>query len=157
ATFTLFYVLLRELAVSKEGSLAAVLIAAFYPRHATVYYFWSASQDAFMALFLIASFISWIRFRKNQSRIGYCMSLIFFALALGFKEPAICFPGLLLGWDVLRLGRAWRRIFETAFWRPYIGLALVVAVFAGFIAWYPEGRLRRPDPYGIYGFFGLQR
>ncbi len=156
ATLVVFFLLLRELGLSRNSSLAGVLIAAFYPRHAIVYYFWAASQDAFMALLLIASFVCWIRYRKRDRDLDYWLALILFALGLGFKEPAGCFPALILGWDVFRLGREWRKMFQPAFWRPYLGFLPILAAYGAFVVWYPQGRFHQPrDPYGVYGFFGL--
>lgn len=51
ASLVVFFVLLRQLRVPREGCLTALTFAALYPRRQEVYYFWAASQDAVMAFF----------------------------------------------------------------------------------------------------------
>ncbi len=157
ATLAVFYVLLRQLRVPKEGCFAALAFAGLYPRHEEVYYFWSASQDAFMALFFLLALVLWFRYRRTGSQASWLAAIASFAASLGFKEPAVCLPLLLLLWELSEIHWSWKRAMQPGFWRPYLGLAAVLLVFGAFVLWYREGRLYVPDPFSIYGYHGLSR
>src|SRR5262249_2068712 len=74
-----------------ESGLTASLFAV-HPVHAESVAWISGITDPLMTLFLLPSFLFYLRFRKHGSRYLLFLSLGFFFLALLSKETAIAFP-----------------------------------------------------------------
>ena len=110
-----------------------------------------------MTLFFLLTIVLWLRYRGTGGRWAWWAANASFTAALGFKEPAACLPLLLLLWDLHKIRWDWKRALRSDFWRPYVGFIAVLLVFGTFVIWYPEGRLRVPDPYGTYGFHGFSK
>ncbi|HEX5754002.1 MAG TPA: hypothetical protein VFZ09_47910 [Archangium sp.] len=148
----LLFVFLRLQGVGLAGALSACVFAALHPRNQRVLYWFAAAQDIVVACAVLAALSGWSLFRQRASRAGYVLALVSFGVGLGFKEPAIVLPALLVIVDVHRLGADWRAVRTARFWRPYLGLLPVLGLYAAFVLLYPEGRLRQAEAgASIYG------
>ncbi|PTL84662.1 hypothetical protein [Vitiosangium sp. GDMCC 1.1324] len=151
----LLFTFLRLQGVGFAGALSACVFAALYPRNQRVLFWFAASQDIAAACAVLTALIGWTLFRVRGSRLGYGVSLLAFMVGLGFKEPAIVLPALLVILDCWRQGLSRKVVLAPAFWRPYLGFLPLLALYGSFLWVFRAGRLQTNDEHGIYGFSSL--
>jgi len=71
---------------------AAALIFAIHPVNIESIAWASASSELLMGVFLLLSFLSFLRYRSGGQSTNLQLSVCAFALALGCKETAVSFP-----------------------------------------------------------------
>jgi tetratricopeptide (TPR) repeat protein len=77
------------------GGIAA-LIFAIHPANIESVAWASCSSELLMGIFLLLSFLSFLRFRASGRTTNLLLSVFTFALALGCKETALSFPLILI-------------------------------------------------------------
>ena len=100
-----------QLGVSRNAALVAALIFGLHPAHIEGVAWISGVTEPLLAFLLLASFLAYVRWRREGGRKWKVISLVLFALALGEKETAVILPGLLLVYDWI-FGREWGRALE---------------------------------------------
>jgi len=127
-TWQVYRLALRLLA-SQPAAIVAALIFGLHPVHIEAVAWVSGATEPLGAAFILASLLSWIRYREG-SRVHFVWSLVWFALALLTKETAILVPALLFSYDLL-LGksndRAGLRAADSL--RPLAAFALLIAAY----------------------------
>jgi tetratricopeptide (TPR) repeat protein len=110
--------------MSLPGAFVAAALFAVHPANSEPVAYISARADLLCGVFLLLSFLSYLRFSETSLRRYFAVSLFAFALALFSKIVAILFPALLFVYLILpeRRIRAWRHLL------PY--LAVVIAFMA---------------------------
>ena len=98
-TTLLAYLLALCLGVSGDAALVAALVFGLHPAHIEAVAWISGSTEPLLGVLLIASFISYVRWRRTSRRNWRLASVVLFALALAEKETAVILPGLLLAYD----------------------------------------------------------
>jgi hypothetical protein len=107
-TTLLAYVLALCLGLSTDAALVAALVFGLHPAHIESVAWVSGVTEPLLGVLLIASFISYVRWRQTSQGNSRFASVALFALALGEKETAMILPGLLLAYDwVFASNRAW--------------------------------------------------
>jgi len=156
AALAVWYVFLRKLGAEVHGAIAAVAILAVYPRNGPFLFGFVWGQEVVTAVGMLVAIVGWIQFRRQGSWLSYAISCVAFALAIGFKETAAVLPALVLLVDLYlnpeELRGAMRR---KSFLLPYVGLVLVLIVFAGFVLSDRSGALLAPNPRSGYKFDSL--
>jgi tetratricopeptide (TPR) repeat protein len=156
----ILFVLLRENYINSSGALAASLLFAVHPALVQAVVWIPGRNDTLLALFILASFWSYLRCLRTGSRIWYLIHMALFSLALFTKETAIFFPFvclthllavdrrktkvvdlslLLLGW--LAMGAVWYYLRQSlAFSLPPIRNTVVLSpvrdVLWGFLVYF---------------------
>ena len=95
----LAYMLVLSLGVSGDAALVAALVFGLHPAHIEAVAWISGATEPLLGVLLIASFLSYIRWRRTSRPNWRLASVALFALALGEKETAMIIPGLLLAYD----------------------------------------------------------
>jgi uncharacterized membrane protein len=95
----LAYLLTLSLGVSGDAALVAALVFGLHPAHIEAVAWISGATEPLLGVLLIASFLSYIRWRRTSKPNWRLASVALFALALGEKETAMILPGLLLAYD----------------------------------------------------------
>jgi len=98
-TTLLAYLLALCLGVSGDAALVAALVFGLHPAHIEAVAWISGSTEPLLGVLLIASFISYVRWRRTSRRDWRLASVVLFALALAEKETAMILPGLLLAYE----------------------------------------------------------
>jgi tetratricopeptide (TPR) repeat protein len=109
----------------------AALFFAVHPIHAESVSYVSASTDLLVALFSIAAFLWYARFREEGASAAYLAGAVFAAaLAMFSKETAAMFPWLLVAYEALRdVAPASRRNWRHWAWTlPFFGVVAAYAV-----------------------------
>jgi protein O-mannosyl-transferase len=99
-TWQVYRVALRLLG-SKSAALVAALIFGLHPVHIEAVAWISGVTEPLAAAFILASLLSWIRYRENARTPDLAWSIVWFCLGLLTKEPAILVPVLLICYDLL--------------------------------------------------------
>jgi len=121
---------------TREGplSFAAGLLFTVNPAHSEAVAWLSGRSESVAAIFYLASFYFFIRYRDGRRRTYYLLSLVFFLLSLFAKETPAVFPFLLVAYDALQsywqrpnaaplLGYVRENIRKYAYsWAPYFGI-----------------------------------
>jgi hypothetical protein len=112
--------------------LAAALLFAVYPLHPNAVIFSASFATIFGAVFFLASFAAYQRFRDRGSLAAWAASMGFFLLALGSYEAAAVLPGVLAAYDHLigKLRRPHRSL--PAGYLPFFG---ALGLYLGFRRW----------------------
>ena len=95
----LAYLLALSLGVSGDAALVAALVFGLHPAHIEAVAWISGATEPLLGVLLIASFLSYLRWRRTSRPNWRLASVALFALALGEKETAMILPGLLLAYD----------------------------------------------------------
>ena len=107
-TTLLAYLLALCLGVSGDAALVAALVFGLHPAHIEAVAWISGATEPLLGVLLIASFISYVRWRRTGRRNWRLASVALFAVALGEKETAMILPGLLVAYDWIYAGsRTW--------------------------------------------------
>jgi len=98
-TTLLVYFLALRFGGSRDVALLATMIFGLHPAHIEAVAWISGVTEPLLAVLLLASFLSYARWRRDNLRKWRLISLALFALALGEKETALILPALLLAYD----------------------------------------------------------
>jgi tetratricopeptide (TPR) repeat protein len=99
ATTLLVYFLALRFGGSRDVALLAALIFGLHPAHIEAVAWVSGVTEPLLGVLLLASFLSYARWRRESARKWRLISLAVFALALGEKETALILPTLMLAYD----------------------------------------------------------
>jgi len=99
STTLLVYFLALRFGGSRDVALLAALIFGLHPAHIEAVAWISGVTEPLLGVLLLASFLSYARWRRESARKWRLISLGLFALALGEKETALILPALLLAYD----------------------------------------------------------
>jgi protein O-mannosyl-transferase len=121
-TFMVF-VVSREITDRNWVSGLAASLFAVHPVHAESVAWISGITDPLMTLFLLPSFLFYLRFRQRGNRYLVVLSLGFFLLALLSKETAIALPVVIAYCELFHFGR------ERPIGQRLVGLVQVSALF----------------------------
>lgn len=99
ATFLLFLVLIK-VGFSRPGSFLFSLLFLVHPLNAQAVAWVPGRNDTLLAVFIFASFLSWLKYMDKKSSLYLLLHLLCFSLALLTKETAIVLPVMILlyGW-----------------------------------------------------------
>ena len=127
------YRLALRLLGNQPAALVAALLFGLHPAHIEAVAWVSGVTEPLGAVFILASLLSWIRFRDTARSGDFVLSLMWFCLALLTKEPAILVPVLLFSYDMLltRDSQDGSRLRAMDALRPLLAFFLVIA---GYIA-----------------------
>lgn len=120
-----------EVSRARRAAILAALLFAFHPATVPAVGWITGRVDVLSTLFVLGAALAWLRYRAAHSpRAPLAALALCFAGGLFTKESVLVFPalaGLLdlsLGGDAAR----WRR---AAWWRPYLVLGGVLALYLG--------------------------
>ena len=118
---------IRAAALGVPAAMFAGLVFVLLPVHTESVAWITGRVDSMPALFYLASFLTYVRFRQEPNRRFYIWSLALFFVALFTKQNTITMVATLAGYDVI-VGR--RRVLPlVAFVRPYVPFALMTAAY----------------------------
>ena len=129
-TFLVYKLGVKLLKEPWAAALAALLFA-FHPIHAESVSYVSASTDLLVALFSIAAFLWYARFREEGASVWYLAGAVLAAaLAMLSKETGAMLPWLLAAYEALREAPSGsRRHWKQWVWTlPFFGVAGAYAV-----------------------------
>ena len=173
ATNVLLHALAASVAFLIAGRLLATLLPALFvallfavhPVQTEAVSYIAGRKDVLCAIFYLAGFYSFMRYRDAPSLRHLAGILVAFLLAILSKESGITFPltllifdsimgipprktrwdaGLLDVWSSVR--GSWRR-----FWRLYLGLFLVAAIFSAYVVLWSGASARKEFWGGGFG------
>lgn len=92
----LIYSILRKLKVPLKRSFFLSFLFLIHPALVQAVAWIPGRNDSLLAIFILSSFLFFLKFLENSKVSSYAASLIFFLLALFTKESAIFFPILII-------------------------------------------------------------
>ncbi|MGI9104081.1 MAG: tetratricopeptide repeat protein [Terriglobales bacterium] len=97
------YVLLRRLTRDRVMAGIGTVIWAMHPTHIETVAWISGVPDSLLGIFLIGSFLTFVRAREAEQRRGWWMaaSVVLYALGMMSKETGMMLPLILLAYDWL--------------------------------------------------------
>jgi protein O-mannosyl-transferase len=97
----LVFVVVEKLSRRSTATLAAILFG-LHPVHTENVAWLSSVNDLLMSLFVLASFLAYLKFREGRkSTLWMAASLVLFLAALLSKEPAAVFPLLIVAFALI--------------------------------------------------------
>ena len=124
----LVFVVVEKLSRRSTASLAAILFG-LHPVHTENVAWLSSVNDLLMSVFLLASFLGYLKFREGRrSKLWMATSLVLFLAALLSKEPAAVFPFLIFGFAVI-FARPRSAENSTAAWSAFKGGLVSIPYF----------------------------
>jgi hypothetical protein len=121
----------RAAALGTTAATFAAVVFVLLPVHAESVAWITGRVDSMPALFYLAAFLAYVRFRQEGSRRLYVWSLVLFFAALFTKQNTITLVATLAGYDVIVARRRivplvdHARDHAWAFVRPYVPFALM--------------------------------
>jgi hypothetical protein len=109
------------------GATIAALVFVLLPVHTESVAWITGRVDSMPALFYLASFLAYVRWRQAHSPSLYAASLVIFFVALFTKQNTITMVGTLAAYDVIVERRA--LLPPLAFVRPYLPFAVMTAAY----------------------------
>ena len=100
ATYLVF-ALIRRLAADRLIAFAAAILFALHPIHIESVAWVSGVTDPLMAIFVVGSFLAYLRFHKGGQWIWMALSLVLFALGLLEKETSVILGPLIFIYEWL--------------------------------------------------------
>lgn len=129
----LVFFLFHKLAKNKAGrdilSLFATAVFALHPLHVESVAWVSGRKDLLYTLFYLCSLLLYLRYRRQNNRLFYLLSILAFALSCLSKAMAVTLPLALLVLDFLEK----RSLKKKANWKnkiPYFALSLLFGTVA---------------------------
>ena len=116
---------MRAAALGARAAACAGLVFVLLPVHAESVAWITGRVDSMPALFYLASFFTYVRFRQRASRHLYVWSLVLFFAALFTKQNTITMVATLVGYDLIVARRP--IVPVGAFVRPYLPFAMMTA------------------------------
>jgi len=98
-TVFLVYLLALGLKMGGDAALVSALVFGLHPAHIEAVAWISGVTEPLLGALLLASFLSYVQWRRECTHEWKLISLALFALALGEKETALTLPALLLFYD----------------------------------------------------------
>lgn len=132
------YVLARDLLADGVAAVFAALVFGLHPIHIEAVAWVSGVPEPLLALFLLPSFLCYLRgrIRPGSSGVWFAASLILYAMAMLVKETSLVLPLIIFAREWLWFDAqgsagapAWLRRFRTSLWRASPYLALMVPYF----------------------------
>jgi hypothetical protein len=115
--------------LSIAGALVSAIVFVLLPADAESVAWITGRVDSMPTLFYLASFLTYVEWRRSGSRRRYIWSLVWFFLALFSKQNTITMVATLAAYDLL-VGRRTVRLSWT--WlKPYVPFAIMTAMFLG--------------------------
>jgi protein O-mannosyl-transferase len=96
----LVFVLVRKLTGKRATAALVALLFGLHPVHVENVAWLSSVNDLLVSVFLVGSFIAYLKFREGKNA-WMALSLLLFALALLSKETAAAFPLLIAGFAIV--------------------------------------------------------
>lgn len=122
----LVFVLSRILLKQRLSSLAVTAIFALHPIHVESVAWISAVTEPLCAVWFLAAFLGYLKFRENDHAIKWLVASLFcYASALLTKETAAGLPILLIAYEMLDQSWAQLRVCLRSIWQrvwPYFGI-----------------------------------
>jgi hypothetical protein len=97
----LVFVAVGKLTGSRGTAALAAIFFGLHPVHVENVAWLSSVNDLLMTVFLLASFVAYLDFRKGSKKMWMATSVLWFGLALLSKETAAVFPLLIFAFAVL--------------------------------------------------------
>ncbi|MGA7079700.1 MAG: tetratricopeptide repeat protein [Terriglobales bacterium] len=114
----LVFVVVEKLSRRSTASLAAILFG-LHPVHTENVAWLSSVNDLLMSVFVLASFLAYLKFREGRkSKLWMAASLVLFLAALLSKEPAAVFPFLIFAFALI-FGRSRPAEAATPAWSSF--------------------------------------
>ncbi|MGR3811513.1 tetratricopeptide repeat protein [Jiulongibacter sp. NS-SX5] len=129
---TLVYLLLRKISVSTWVALFTAAFFALHPLHVESVAWAAERKDVLYTLFLLLSFIFYIKFKDTDIKKYYIISLLMFVLSCLSKGMAVVLPALLIITDWWFLAKE-EKAFSKNVWLnklPYFAITLFFAYIA---------------------------
>jgi len=124
----LVFVVVEKLSRRSTASLAAIFFG-LHPVHTENVAWLSSVNDLLMSVFLLASFLAYLKFREGgRSKLWMATSLVLFLAALLSKETAAVFPFLIFGFAVI-FARPRSAEDSTAAWSAFKGGLVSIPYF----------------------------
>ena len=153
ANATLVFVLVRRMTGVVLTATIAALIFAVHPLQPDAVTYISGRRDVLFSLFYLASFYTYLNYRRSRSLIYLVLFLVCWGLSLMSKEMAVSLPAFIFVWVFCdlwgeRTGSWPRRTWEAArgaFTRDkwlYLTLALAVPAYAYYMVFIKGGSTR---------------
>jgi len=98
-TVLLVFFLALRLKMGSDGAFVAGFVFGLHPAHIEAVAWISGVTEPLLGALLLASFLSYVQWRREGAGKWKLISLALFALALGEKETALILPALLLFYD----------------------------------------------------------
>jgi len=99
----LVFLLIRRFTVKPRLAFLAALIFAVHPMQTDSVSYISGRRDVLFALFYLAAFHAYLRYRASRSRAFFALFLGFWALSLMSKEMAVSLPLVIFIWNFCEL------------------------------------------------------
>ena len=99
----LVFLLIRRFTVRPRMAFLAALIFAVHPMQTDSVSYISGRRDVLFALFYLAAFHAYLRYRASRSRAFFALFLGFWALSLMSKEMAVSLPLVIFIWNFCEL------------------------------------------------------
>lgn len=128
-TACLLFALLKKLKSPAPLALFLSLLFLFHPALVQAVAWIPGRNDSLLAIFVLASFINFLKFLEGPRLAHYLTSLLFFALALFTKETALVLP-ILIGFYYLLISE--KKISVSDCWSFVIGTGAIVLVWIFF-------------------------
>lgn len=129
AAVTALYYFTMQLTANRWAAILAAAFYGFFPRnHQTVFWI-AAGQDSVVALCALIACSAFLSFKKTRRFTAYCLALLAFCAALGFKETAIAILPLLLLIDLSCDGRP-MIVSPRENWKVFLPLMIIGAAAA---------------------------
>lgn len=153
ANAILVFVLVRRVTGAVVTATIAAFIFVVHPLQPDAVTYISGRRDVLFSLFYLASFYSYLNYRRSRSRIYLVLFLVCWALGLMSKEMAVSLPAFIFVWTFCELWgertgswsrRTWEA-FRGAFMRDkwlYITLSLAVPAYAYYMIFIKGGSTR---------------
>jgi hypothetical protein len=115
--------------LSLPAATLAGMVFVLLPVHAESVAWITGRVDSMPAMFYLASFLAYARWRHGGSQSGrlYTWSVLIFFVALFTKQNTITMVGTLVAYDAVCLRRSWRPL--GAFARPYVPFAMLTGAY----------------------------
>ena len=120
------YLVALALTQHRLTAIAAGLLFVVHPVHVEAVAWISSRKDLVAAVFLLPSFLTYLKYRQRGGIAWYLISQLLFLLALLGKLSVVAFPVVLLSLDLFIEKRPLRRSIADKI--PFVLLALVLAL-----------------------------
>jgi hypothetical protein len=119
----------RAAGLSTAAAAFAALVFVLLPVHSESVAWMTGRVDSMPALFYLAAFLAYVKFRQEGSRWSYGWSIALFFVALFTKQNTITMVATLAGYDLLVARR--KLLPLTSLVLPYVPFALLTAGYLG--------------------------
>ncbi|PIP53104.1 hypothetical protein COX08_02855 [Candidatus Beckwithbacteria bacterium CG23_combo_of_CG06-09_8_20_14_all_34_8] len=125
---SLFYYLLKQINIKQNFALLIVIIAGVHPLTAQTVAFIPGRNDSLLAVFIILSFIFFLRYTKNNMKKDYIFHILLFLFALLIKESAFVLP-LIISFYILFFTEWKKIIFSKNYYFLLVGWIIMLLIW----------------------------